>query len=262
MRKLLIICTVLLFTACKKDDSVLKSNPIDSKIRIGVWEVLGANSRTLTLSCATERIYPSGGFGINTTKKAISNGHSITFESIFQPEYGHALSSPASTIVDLGATPNGTYEIELNNANFKNKGKLKVTDNSIHLIFGPQKGIELIRTVTRRVPDKTYWGTIGYHHQTSLELVENFLRKFEQIGGVFKKQTPGQYVYYEINNAGDIVVDEKNSGYYYVKPFIFQFEGDEVDLKNLIRTEGKNYKDQLVINVENYKGEFINSWSN
>jgi ribosomal protein L24E len=176
--------------------------------------------------------------------------------------YGHALSSPASTVVGLGATANGTYDIELNNGNLKNKGKLKVTDDGIYLIFAQKKGIEFVRTVTRRVPAKTYWGTIGYHNQASMELVENFLRKFEQIGGRFEKQTPGHYTYYEINNSGELVIDETSSGYYFVKPFIFQFDGNEADLKNLINTEGKTYQDQLVINLETYQGEFINSWSN
>lgn len=262
MRKLLTICAVLGLFACEKDDSLLKSNPIDSKINIEVREVLRSDSRSLTLNCFTEKIYPSGGFGINTTKKTSSTGSAITFESIFTPDYGYALSSPAGTVVDLAVVPNGVYDIELNNANLKNKGKLKVTDTNISLVFTSKKGIEFVRTVTNRVPAKTYWGMIGYHQQSSLELVNDFLRKFEEIGGVFKPQTPGHYVYYEINDSGEMIIDEKNSGYYYVKPFIFQFEGNEADLKNLIKTEGKVLKDQLVINMETYKGEQVYNWGN
>ncbi|MFN7600658.1 MAG: hypothetical protein ACK5R0_04590, partial [Bacteroidota bacterium] len=146
-------------------------------------------------------------------------------------------------------------------ANLKNTGVLRVNDNEIQLVFSQQNGIEIVRPTTRRVPQNTYWGTIGYHQSSSINLVNEFIQKLTDKRAKFNKQTPGHYFYYEIDQNGDIITNTENSGYYFVKAFIFQFDGDESELKDVIKIDGKAYKVDLSINVETFKGERVNNWT-
>lgn len=261
MTKLLIFSTLTFLLSCKDNDSELTKNPIDSKIFIETRELLDNDSRSLTFSCKTEKIYPCINFPILTDNGINENSFQITFTGIGETLICFTALGPASTVVDLKAVANGEYPIELNNANLKNKGILRVSDNEIQLIFEQQNGIEIVRPTTKRVPQKTYWGTIGYHQSSSATLVTEFLQKLTDKGAEFNKQTPGHYFYYEIDQNGDVITNTENSGYYFVKAFIFQFDGNESELKDVIKIDGKAYKTDLSINVETFKGERINNWS-
>jgi hypothetical protein len=256
----LFILTILI--SCEDNDLGLKSNPIDSKIIIETREVLEPNSRRLTFFCKTEKIYPCVNFPLLTDKQVDENSSKITFTSVGETTLCLTALGPATTTIDLNSVSNGEYEIELNNANLKNKGTLKVTDTDITLRFGQKNGIDFVRENTNRVPAKTYWGTIGYHVQSSSALVDEFIQKFTDAGAVFSKQLPGHYFYYEIDNSGDIISNVENSGYYFMRRFIFQFDGDEAILKQLVQVDGKIYKETLSMSLETYKGEMIYNWGN
>lgn len=262
MKRLLKLCFVPLLISCEDNDLGLKSNPIDSKIIIETREVLEPNSRRLTFFSMTERIYPCVNFPLLTEKEIKANSFKITFTSVGETNLCLTALGPATTLLDFNALANGEYEIELNNANLKNKGTLQVTDTDISLLFGQTNGIDFVRKNTKRVPDKTYWGTIGYHVQSSSALVDEYIQKFADAGAVFSKQSPGHYFYYEIDNSGDIIANVENSGYYFMKRFIFQYDGDESKLKELVQVDGKNYKESLSISLKTYKGEMFYNWGN
>ena len=156
---------------------------------------------------------------------------------------------------------NGQYELELNNAGLINKGILKISDSEIIIDFKNQNGIEIITPITKRVPVKTYWGTIGYARVSSESSINQFIDKLSSIGVKFNKQSPGYYFHYEINENGEMVINVKNSGYYFSKGLIFQFDGDESILKDLIQIDGKKYNtDDIDISLWTYKGEHFYNW--
>lgn len=209
MNRLLSFCFLTLLISCDDNDLGLKSNPLDSKVIVETREVLDPNSRHLTFFCTTEKIYSCVNFPLLTDKQADENSFKITFTSVGETTLCLTALGPATTSIDLNSVPNGEYEIELNNAKHENKGKLKVTDTDISLQFGLTNGIDFVRTNTKRVPNKTYWGTIGYHVESSSTLVDEFIQKFTDAGAIFSKQSPGHYFYYEIDNSGDIVSSPK-----------------------------------------------------
>ncbi len=216
----------------------------------------------MTLFCKTEEIYTCSNFSLLTEKEFNENSFNITFRSVGITTICLTALGPATTLIDFNALSNGEYEIELNNATLKNKGTLKVTNTDISLIFDQENGIDFVRQHTKRVPNKTYWGTIGYHIQSSSDLVDEFIQKFADAGAVFNKQSPGHYFYYEIDNSGDIISNVENSGYYFMRKFIFQYDGDESKLKELVEVDGKNYKETLSMRLETYKGEMFYNWGN
>lgn len=261
MKKTVILCISVLLLACNNNPELDDIPPIDPNITIELREVLGTDSRNLMLYCKTEKIYPCINFPILTEKTVDKDSYKITFTGI--GEIGICLTAigPASTVIELNSTSNGNYQIELNNGNLKNKGTLEVSDSEIAINIAQQNGIEILRPVTKRVPSKTYWGTIGYHTESTINKVNEFLQKLKDNGAIFNKQNPGHYFYYEIDQNGDIVTNTENSGYYFMKASIFQYNGDEVGFKQQIKELAVPYYDDMSINVQTYKGEQINNWT-
>jgi len=262
MNRLGTFCLLTLLISCREYDFELESNPIDSNIIIEAREVLRPNSRILTLFCQTERIYPCMNFPLLTEKHQVENSFKITFTSVDELDMCFTALGPATKLIDLHEVPVGAYEIELINGKHINKGILHVTATAISFQFGSTDGIDFVRTETKRVPEKTYWGTIGYHVPASTSLVDGFIQKFTDVGAVFDKQSPGHYFYYEIDSSGDIIAEVENSGYHFMRKFIFQYDGDESKLKELVQVEGEKQKENLHINLSTYKGESYINWGN
>jgi hypothetical protein len=260
MRSILLLGILTILFSCKREDIELRSNPIDSKILIETREVLEPNSRRLTFLAKTEKIYHCMNFPLLTEKETDESSLKITFTSVGEIDLCLTAFGPATALLDFNSVPNGEYAIELNNANLKNRGTLKITDTDITLLFGKKNGIEFVRHNTKRVPNNMYWVTVGYHVQSSSILVDEFIQKFADIGAVFSKQSPGHYFYYEIDNSGNIVANVENSGYYFMRKFIFQYDGDESKLRELVQVDGKNYKETLSMSLQSYKGEMIYNW--
>src|SRR5690606_37023295 len=103
-------------------------------------------------------------------------------------------------------------------------------------------------------------GTIGYHTASSTSQVEESYPEMEEGGMTFSEQTAGHYYYYEIDESGEMIVDEASSGYHFVKGIIFQFDGNESLVHDLVNQAGSKYYPDLYINIQNDKGERINNW--
>lgn len=265
MKKLLVYVFAILLVACNKNLAIEEnpaenSNLIDSKIRILAKEYL--NTKKLVLYCATEKVYPCINYQIQSnTSFNESNKVSITFTDVPEMDVCATAIGPATTEIDLSTLSNGQYTLELNNAGVKNEGLLKISDTEIVLDFKNQKTIEIIKPTTKRVPAKTYWGTIGYASVSSENAVNQFIEKLKNIDVKLNKQQPGYYYYYQIDNDGAMVFDTKNSGYYYAKGLIFQYSGDESKLKNLIQVDGKLlHKDDVYISFWTYQGGYFYNW--
>jgi len=261
MRKVVLFYMLMLTLSCASDDIGLASNPIDSNIVIEVGEELEHDSRRITLFCKTEKIYPCYNFGILTDTRTYDDAQEITFTKVDQQRVCLTALGPAKATVELGDLPNGEYSIALNNANLKNKGTLRVTDSEIVLQFGRTKGIQFVRSATKRVPPNTYWGMIRYGTASTSQQAELFIQRFADIGAEFHPQEPGHYYHYEIDDSGNLVADPLRYGSS-VKTFIFQYDGDESKLKDLIQSEGASQHGSISIRVETYKGEVFRNWGN
>jgi hypothetical protein len=253
----LILC---LSVACETNDGNIDNDPIDSSVLIEAREALDPTARQLTLYCATEKIYPCSNYTIRTETRREGKHIEISFKSVELGLICFTSLGPAVSLVDLGPTTPGTYSLTFRNGNIRSHGTLAVSDNEIELFFPQQNGIKIVRPLTNRVPDDTYWGTIGYATENSAALADQFIKSLKEEGAVFSKQVPGHYFYYEIDEKGELAVDVKNSGYYFVKGLIFQYGGSESDLRDLIRSKGQELSDRLSINIQSSSGAQINNW--
>lgn len=257
----LVVLGLILLGACDNNNEDLRNDPIDSKIFIETREVLGSNSRSLTFYCRTEKSYPCINYPLAFSLNKTIGRYEMTFTDVIETDMCFTAIGPATATVNLTTVPNGVYNFEINNVNLRNKGTLEISDSEINLHFSKQNGIEIVREKTLRVPDKTFWGTIGYHTANSERLVAEFLQKLKDEGALFSKQKPGHYFYFEIDNKGEIISNKENSGYHYVSAFVFQFNGNESDFKEKVKKIASSYFDDLYIYVHSSKGETINNWT-
>lgn len=247
--------------SCEKTDLGLENEPIDSKIIVEAREVIEEQGKSIRLVAKTEEIYPCVNYSISTKFQLNENSYNITYTGIGEVDICFTAIGPATSIVPLGSLSIGTYPIELNNGNLKNEGALIVTDSEIKLSFGQLKGIEIPVTEYKRVPAQTYWGTIGYHTESTEKLAKQFIQELAEQGAEFNEQLAGDYWYYKIDQKGAIM-DAENHGYYFVKSIIFNYSGDESELRDLIRTGAGIDKEDLSISISAFTGEEINNWSN
>lgn len=257
-----IFILLLLTVSCDFTNNFQPITGIESQIIITPVEVLGESSRSLNLLCKTEKIYPCMNFPLLTNMAIMENGFVITFEGVEETDFCLTALGPATASLDLGNAMTGQRNMELNTPTQRNACNLTITQSEIILDFPQQNGIEIIRKVTKRVPEFIYWGTIGYHTESSLDQVEEFLQKLESEGAVFEKQIPGDYHYYQIDDNGEIVVNRENSGYWFVEGFIFRFQGNEVAFKENVLSLSREYFPDLYINIATFRGETIFNWGN
>jgi hypothetical protein len=165
---------------------------------------------------------------------------------------------PASATVDLGTLSNGTYNLQLSDTSLNNVGTLIVTNEKFEINIGNSW---FAQKTLNRIPQNTIWGIIGYHHQSTVPIVESFINSLIALDAVEQTYLSGHYSEFDIDNNGQIVQPGENSGYWYAKSFIFNYSGNSSAIENLVRQFAEDYgEDYLAIRVYNDKGEFFYSW--
>ena len=260
MKQLAFLFTAFSFIACNKQKVHVDNNAFDSNIKIELREVIDTTGRKLNLICHTEKIYSCINYAILVDENFESNPWSVTFTGVEESEACLTALGPASVVVQLPTLGNGTYSIGLNNAGLSNNGELIITNDELKLNVSQPKGISIVPSSTMRIPQNTWWGTIGYHTATTAPKVNEFLQKAADLGAQFNKQTPGHYFYYQIDNNGDVMADAANSGYYFMKAFVFQYTGDDAAFAAALKQLAKTYFDDMYINIQNDKGGHIYNW--
>lgn len=261
MRKSFILLSLTASLIACDNDTLPVDAYVDSRIEVVPLEYPVAGATQLGLRCRTEKTYPCSNYSIVTELTYSENKISATFVGIHEMDICLTALGPASTVIDLSDVSNGEYELELNNGVLKNHGRLIISDSEIILDFQLQRGIEIIRKTTKRIPDHTYWGTVGYHSESSLARVNEFLRRLKRIQDVvaFNDQIPGEYSFYEIGDDSQMIPDPL-SGYHFAANFIFQFHGDQEQFKEELELLTTPYYDEMFINIQTVDGDRIYNW--
>jgi hypothetical protein len=251
---------LLIIFLSRCDDPGIPGTSVGSNLVIDIREHSYAGNRSIIIRAETERSYPCGPYSIlHRNFQLGSHGLRIDFNGLSGGCHNNAVA-PAITTIDMGDLPVGVHRLELNNGFMRNKGTVTISSTDIILAFGKTRGIKFSREAFKRVPLHTYWGEIISFSYTATPKVDEFLQKLVSMGAVFQKQPPGDYVYYKIDETGNIHRPEVDS-YGNSRFIIFQFNGDETALKELIWYGERFNKGMYHINLNTYQGEQINNWS-
>lgn len=252
--------TLLLFgmASCKKNASDTSS--LDENLKISMRENIKDAKRTLLFYIATEKIYPCSNYSIETSTTTGSDKIVISFIKINTPGVCLTSLGPATAVIALEGLSARTYTLELHTGNDVINGQLTVSADQYVLTLPVQTKIESINPQLNRIPENTIFGTIHYHHSTTVGTVNKFIDSLQYSGAAAKTYLPGDYVQFKIETNGQIK-QTQDPGYYFTRYFIFNYTGDATPFKNLVQRYGVTYKDSLLATINTSKGEVFYSWN-
>jgi hypothetical protein len=239
-----------------------KTLDITSGIKIEMAEALDSAKRVLKFNCSTNQCYDhlSNTFNIST------NNITIGFSSIYVPSICATQPGPAKTIIPIGTLSDGTYNLTIKIGGNKTTGKLNVTTGQYKITIDTSDRIKISSPVLYRVPKNTIWGGIGYQTKQSDSLVQSFIDSLKFYGAVSQTLQVGTYGHFVIDSTGQII--RKNHGYYFYRPFIFNYSNNISILTRLVNDYGNkrssiinNFSPIMSIWLYNSQGDQLRSWT-
>lgn len=247
---------MLMVSGCIK---INDTRPINSDIEIRMIEILNEAGRTLELYCRTTEEYPCMNFPIDRRYSVKPGSISIRFKNVIDPGICATAFGPATTTINLGNLKPGAYNLSIDVVDSHNSGNLIITPDQYIIDIGKKKQIVLTGAVLNRVPASTIWGTIGYHQTATEPVVNEFLSSLLGLGAATRTYLPGDYGYFSIDESGEIEAPQ-NHGYYFIRPFIFNYSGTSGNLEDLLRTYRQNHGNDVSIMLYTSQGEIFRSW--
>lgn len=251
-----IFVLILLASGCIK---INDTKPISSDIEIEMREILSDDLRSLEFYCQTTEIYSCMNFPIDRRFSVKAGNISIRFKNVIDPGICATALGPATTTINFGNLKQGVYKLDIDVADSRNSGNLIITADQYILDIANKKQLVLKGPVLNRVPANTIWGTIGYHQTSTEPLVNEFISSLQELGASVKTFLPGDYGYFSIDESGAIETPQDH-GYYFIRPFIFEYGGAPENMQNIVRTYGLNHGSDMSIVLFNSRGNIFRSW--
>lgn len=222
-------------------------------------ETVDSTKRTLTLTCFTEKIYPCSNFSIQTSHTITPGKITIHFIKIAGSSICLTALGPAYTIINFDRIPNAVYELELNFGDTKVIGQLNASTGSFVATVPAQTKVQFINPDLKRIPDNTIFGTVHYHAAGSAPVVQQFIDSLQYFGATATLYPQGDYGQFQIEAGGNIK-QTQDPGYYFTRYYIFNYTGNNNQLKNLVQRYGNAYPSELLVTLNSTKGQIFYSW--
>jgi hypothetical protein len=161
----------------------------------------------------------------------------ISFDYVTPPEYGCYFGvRPATTTIDLGQLPSGSYPLRLRSPRGNVEGYLTVESGSYRVATSTGDGIRFTNPELRRIPDRTVWGLIGYLGLTSVYEVkaQAFLDSLGAHGAVAEALEPGDYGAFTVDSSF-VMQWPGTHGYYQALPYHLRSTRDPAELAEVVR---------------------------
>ena len=252
-----ILLATLVIHSCSKDDKN-SDGKINSKIAVTLIEELSESNNSLNILSETIEQQPCINYSLLTNYKKDANSIRISYEDIIKPEVCFTAIGPAKTSISYDL-PNGEYDVEFVNDGVLNLADLSVDNEKYIIKMLSQNNIVLKRDNLYKIPTNTYWGTIGYHQDSSQKLVEDFIDHLKQEGAGFNTYKNGDYGYFII--SGSEIQPPTNHGYHFIETIIFEYKGDFEQLKDKVLQFADSNREELSIYLMNYQGKGISLWN-
>lgn len=255
-----LISLPLLFNNC--DDTVSDNTEytaIDSRVNIKLAEELSPGKRTLFLYCNTERIYGCMNYGIDYYVIRGTNSFNVKFRNIVISQICLTALGPASCQIKLGELSAGTYNLNLEVNGKTEQAILTITSGSYKITHTPGFDFKFDNTELKRVPDNLIWGSVGYINDSLTNAVNTFIDSLQLLGASPVTLTAGDYGFFKIDASGNMIPPE-NHGYPFIKMFLYDYQNDLEDVKQLIKRTQQQYVNQIYISCNTWQGDVCYGW--
>jgi hypothetical protein len=257
MKKYITLSALLfVFFSCTRERVV---SDFGENIKIKIVESVDSTKKTLTLKCFTEKIFNCSNYYLLHTVNVSTNKITINFTGISDPTICLTSLGPASAFIDLINLAHKDYELEINMGDTKFTGQLKVSAANYSVTMPVQNSVQFLNPSLNRLPPNTIWGTVHFHIAATNPVVQGFIDSLQILGAVPASYTPGEYSGFEIESNGQIK-QVQDLGYYFTRYYIFNYSGNSLPLKGLVRRYGINNPASLLVTLNTTKGETFMSW--
>ncbi len=230
-------------------------SPINSQIILNISEDISTSNRNVTLSCYTKNLYSPAGSKILSDFSLVNNSIQIEFKELKISEMGAGISAPASVTFNLGSLPNGYYLLNITINGKKVIGLITKNDESFELKIQPNNLISFHQEKLLRIPNSIIWGQSESMEQAPFQ---QFIDSLIVLGAKPHNLKTGDYSYFEVDSQGGFDLNSA-LGMAYGKHFLYNFEGDTLITKNLVKRFAKRYLDSIYIQLSGGKGEMYYS---
>jgi hypothetical protein len=250
-----VICIIVSLQACKEDklgDPIVVSN-INKEFYLDLTESLGPDQRITHFHVKTieDGQCLNGEIGFDFTR--LGNRLKLSVTDVIIPEDCIPGEAPAYADVTGGYLESKFYVFNFDLRNTViNNGSLIVEDNRYLLNLETEEGVILLHKEIFRVPQNTFWGYLAYedpaYESQATEIFDNFSGK-----GEMPELELGYYGYFTINLTpeGVEITDVVDSAFR--KPFIFSYDGNWNEIKELANELTENNPD-ITIKLFDDKG--------
>lgn len=252
------LTSILILYSCSKDNEISNSDRINSDIKVVMIEGLSDSKNVLNINSETIEQQPCINHSLIAKHEINGNNIQIRYSGIYRPDICLTAIGPARTGYSFDLS-NGNYNIEFINDNISNSALLSVDNEKYIIKMLSASNIIVERDTLYKIPIRTYWGTIGYHQESSEVLVDSFFDSLKQVNANFRTYKDGDYGYFTISDSN--IQPPTFHGYYFMEAIIFEFDGNEEQLDNTIIKFAETYQDELSINIVNYQGKEISIWN-
>lgn len=144
--------------------------------------------------------------------------------------------APASSVVNAGHLPKGTYNFFVTTRNiFTDEGMLTIDNDKYEINMLSSDGITFVNSTLYRIPEKIIWGYYAYDDES---LVGDYPKQFQtelesmvQIAPLAK----GYYGAFQIASNKDLTLLRTVPAYNHFQTFVYRYNGTEAHLEELLR---------------------------
>lgn len=265
---LVFVTFLLVFLGCKENDFVTNPNnnfptdsiivpfsPINTKIILKLIEEINPANRNVVLSCYTEQTYSPAGSKIISSITQVTDTFKIEFQELYISTFGAAIFTPATVNFDLNTLQQGSYFLDFTINSKKVMELITVTNESFDLKIQPNNIIHFYKESLHRIPKTIIWGQAESIDQAPYQL---FLDTLLILGAQQHNLQPGDYYYFEVDSQGGFITHSA-LGMAYGEYFLYNFEGDTLTTRNLVKRFAKRYLDSIYIQLFGGRGEMYYS---
>lgn len=226
-------------------------SPIDTKIILKFIEEITSSKRNLILLCFTEKTYSPAGSKIISSITQESDTIKIVFEGLLISDVGAAIFSPASVRFDLDPLHEGAYILDITINGKKLLSLITVTNELFEFKIQPNNIVHFYNEILLRVPETIIWGQAESIEPRPFQI---FLDSLVILGAQHHNLKPGDYCYFEVDPYGGFNT-HSTLGMAHGEYFLYNFEGDTLTTRNLIKRFAKRYLDLIYIQLSGGRGE-------
>ncbi|MDO8550937.1 MAG: hypothetical protein Q7S39_12420, partial [Ignavibacteria bacterium] len=176
-------------------------------------------------------------------------------QELFISNLGASIFTPATVNFELNTLQEGSYFLDIT-INSKNvMGLITVTNESFELKIQPNNIIYFYKEELFRIPKTIIWGQAESIEQAPYQL---FLDSLVILGAQNHNLQPGDYYYFEVNSQGGFNTHSA-LGMAHGEYFLYNFEGDTLTTRNLVKRFAKRYLDSIYIQFFGGRGEMYYS---